>query len=56
MNTYYEERENEYFAYMEAMEILKEEAETEEDDYRESVNFWEMVEKENWKRFEGCFD
>ena len=50
MNTYYEERENEYFAYLEAMEILKEEAEKEETD------FWNMVEEENWKRFEGCFD
>ena len=37
-------------------EILKEETEKEEDDYQESVNFWEMVEEENWKRFEGCFD
>ena len=48
--TYFEEKENEYFAYVEAMEILKEEAEKEEAD------FWKMVEEENWKRFEGCFD
>lgn len=31
MNTYYEERENEYFAYLEAMKILEEEAEKEEE-------------------------
>ena len=50
MNDYYEIHENEYFAYLEAMKIL-EEAENEEDE-----DFWKMVSEENWKRFEGCFD
>jgi len=30
-NTYYEERENEYFAYLEMLEILKSEKENEND-------------------------
>lgn len=48
---FYEVHENEYFAYLEAMEVLEAEAEAEAE-----ADFWAMVAAAEWERFEGCFD